>query len=134
MIYKLNSLQSKGLNKLGDVMIPGDQDLPRFSTQGYEHQAYRVLDYLPTQDAQGLMLLLGVLGLLPSFLIVCLVFMIEKMSRIRGMLGAPFRVLWIGLKGLIMTLYYSGAPLDVIGFKPFVYTGDVISPHSSQHP
>lgn len=130
----LSPLQLKGLNKLGDVYAPGDERFPSFSQLGCVVAADRVLDYLPAGDRGSLKLLLGALRFVPTGLIAAFCRLLERAPTMRGPWGGPLRFLRMGIKGLIMTLYYSGeksehfpgpTPLEVLEYRVGVYTGDL---------
>lgn len=103
----LNQLQTKGVLKVGDAVIPGDGQFPKFSDTQFIRQIDRMLDYIPADDRDGLGLLLAMFGILPEFVVLIIMQLSEKASKIPGMLGAPFRMIIIGVKGMVLTLYYS---------------------------
>lgn len=126
--------QTRGLEKLGDAYLPGDDELPSFSALGCAEHVDEVLDYLPADDRNSLKLLLGLLSITPRFKLVWLAKLLERSHNLPGPLGGGLRFLRMGLKGLVLTLYYSGktganyqgrTPLDVLGYDVGVYTGDL---------
>jgi len=132
----LTSNQLRGLDKIGDAFIPGDQDLPSFSACGCARQADRVLAYLPDTDRRDLKMLLALFRLLPGSFLVLLVRLLERGQNIAGPLGALLRLARLGLKGLVMSLYYSGqtgedytgpSSLEVLGYEVSVYLDDLRS-------
>ena len=104
----LSSIQYKGVLKLGDIMVPGSEDFPSFSAYGCAEHIDDILDHMGQGDRNDLSMLMGIFSFLPSACIRLILFMLEKTSRLPGDLGAFQRFLLMGLKGLIMTLYYSG--------------------------
>lgn len=102
----LSPLQQKGLVKLGDVVCPGDQDLPRFSRSGVHHHIDRMLDHMEKDDLEGIKLILTIFSFIPKFLIN-LVLKISELSKGGNFLLSNLRLINIGLKGMIFTLYYS---------------------------
>lgn len=101
----------KGVVKLGNVVIPGDQDFPSFEEHFKkikgEIQIDRMLDYLVAHDREGLKLLMPLISFTPSFLIKIIMNMVDNNQKYPELLARPLRFLYIGLKGLILTLYYS---------------------------
>jgi acyl-CoA reductase-like NAD-dependent aldehyde dehydrogenase len=103
----LNSWQVRGLCKLGDVIIPGDEKLPKFSNTCFVFSADKMLKYLPKDDLAGLKLLLFVFAFTPKILILILLHIIEKRDRFPAPMALPLKMLNVGLKGVVFTLYYS---------------------------
>lgn len=103
----LSPLQTRGVLKVGDAIIPGDGQFPRFSKTEFIRQIDRMLDYIPSDDRDGLCILMGVFACLPRIVILAIMQLSEWASKIPGLPGAPFRMIIIGVKGMILTLYYS---------------------------
>lgn len=97
----LNGLAWTGFQKLGAAYAPGHANLPPFSAIATRVEVDRILDFLPTQDRKDLQGLLPLFGLMPQPLVCGLVRLIgsQKLSILR--------LLDVGLKGLVHTLYYS---------------------------
>lgn len=121
----LDPRQTVALNRVGDVMIPGDGEFPRFSTLNCMSQFARISDHMPEADLKDLKLLLSILSYFPKFLIAALFHFLELAPRVPGPLGGPLRLIRIGMRGLVMTLYY-GDPrvLKIVGYDVGVYTDD----------
>ena len=125
MSKHLNSLQVKGLNKLGDRMLPGEGDLASFAGSGCASEADRILDHMPAKDLGDLKLLLALMGVLPGIMIAGFLALLEK-SPGWGAWAAPLRFVRIGVRGLIMTLYYSHPQAHrALGYQVGVYTDDL---------
>jgi acyl-CoA reductase-like NAD-dependent aldehyde dehydrogenase len=111
----LTRTQRAGLLKLGDALIPGDGDLPSFSAAGCADEIHRMLPYMTESDRQGAMIVLTVFRFLPAFLIRAIVALTDYNRYFPGPLGGALRLIQIGVKGMVMTLYYSdigsGTPL-----------------------
>jgi acyl-CoA reductase-like NAD-dependent aldehyde dehydrogenase len=103
----LTPVQLAGLLKVGDVLVPGDAGLPPFSRSGAAAHADRVLATLAEPDRRGLLALLGVLRFLPSLLVRGLLAAVGRLRGLPGAAGAPFRMLDVGLRGIVMSLYWS---------------------------
>jgi acyl-CoA reductase-like NAD-dependent aldehyde dehydrogenase len=99
--------QLKGLLKIGDVLIPGDDVLPSFSASGCATAAPRMLPYLNEGDRRGVELLLAVFRFLPRFAVRALFWLTEQHRTLPEPLAAPLRLANLGVKGVVMTLYYS---------------------------
>lgn len=107
MISKhFSRLQLRGLNRLGDVVIPGDKDLPGFSDLGVEGHIDRILDYMNEDDKSGLKLVMTIFAFCPKFLIFFILWLTEKASG-ESFIASQLRLVNTGLKGVIFTLYYS---------------------------
>jgi hypothetical protein len=121
----ISPLQLRGLNRLGDVYMPGYESLPSFSRSGCARELPRVLPHMGAGDLADLKLLLTLMGLLPSPLVRLFVAFIEWSVRWPDWVGGIFRFVRLGVRGLIFTLYYSDpATLQTIGYDVKVYTGD----------
>ncbi|GIW41458.1 MAG: hypothetical protein KatS3mg076_2035 [Candidatus Binatia bacterium] len=99
--------QFSGLLRVGDVLAPGDGDFPPFSETGAAEQADRFLAALPESDRKGLVFLLGILRFCPRPVLRAFFWALEELQSARGPLGRAVRLLVLGLKGLVWTLYYS---------------------------
>lgn len=102
----------KGLDKLGDVIIPGDEEFPRFSKTNFSNEVDRMLDHMYAEDRNGLGFLMGLIAFMPSFLVRWIVLLSEKNNAFPDFIGAPLRMIQFGLKGIILTLYYSNIEDD----------------------
>lgn len=103
----LSSTQLKGLAKVGDVLIPGDADLPSFSRSGSIEHADRMLDYMNESDRNGVKALLWLFRFTPRFKIRWILALTEKQRSFPEPLAGLCRMINLGLKGVVMTLYYS---------------------------
>lgn len=103
----LSPTQLKGLAKVGDVLIPGDDDLPSFSRSGAIEHADRMLDYMSESDRSGVMALLWLFRFTPRFKIRWILALTEKQRHMPEPLAGLCRMINLGLKGVVMTLYYS---------------------------
>jgi hypothetical protein len=103
----LKKVHIKGMEKLGKVVLPADGDFPAFSDIQAKKYLNRMIDYMYEDDRSSLLIILKLFSILPLFMINWIMHFIERGARWKGMMGAPFRMLQIGLKGLIFTIYYS---------------------------
>lgn len=113
----LDARQLGGLDKLGDVFLPGDDGgtaghaLPSFSDSGCAADIDSVLAHLPEGDRGDLGLLLRILGWLPALFVHAFVWLTEHASALPGPLGALLRFARIGTRGLVMSLYWAHPPV-----------------------
>ena len=103
----LSAIQFEGLLKVGDILIPGDDDLPSFSASGCAAQIDRMLPYITESDRNGFKAVLAVFRFLPRFAVHAILALTEQHRRFPEAIGAVLRMLNIGVKGAVMTLYYS---------------------------
>ncbi|MEW5724700.1 MAG: hypothetical protein AB1896_16425 [Thermodesulfobacteriota bacterium] len=131
---RLTPRQQRGLNKIGDALIPGDADLPPFSATGCAVHADRILAYLSEQDRHDLRTALTLFSFLPGPVLVLVLKFLELAQGLPGAVGALVRMGRVGIKGLVVSLYYSGEtgpgyqgpnPAEVIGFEVSVYLADL---------
>jgi len=105
----LTKTQLKGIEKLGNVLCPGNDVLPSFSHSGVLAQAERCYGYLTYEDKQGLGFLLRLLGVAPLFCTRLLLSLVDTANSWPGFVAPTLRLLQVGLKGFIYSLYYSDA-------------------------
>jgi len=103
----LTSVQKAGLLKVGDLFVPGGGELPSFSDSHCVEQADRMLAHMYESDRGSLCLLLAVFRFLPRFLLRGLFRLTDAQEVFPGPIGALLRMINIGVKGMVMTLYYS---------------------------
>jgi len=103
----LNATQLAGLRKVGDVLIPGDPDLPSFSRSGSIEHVDRMLDYMYESDRNGVKALLTLFRFTPRFKVRWIMALTEKQASFPEPLATVCRMINIGIKGVVMTLYYS---------------------------
>lgn len=103
----LSETQFKGLLKAGDILIPGDDDLPSFSASACAAQIDRMLPHMTESDRSGFKILLAVFRFLPRFAVRGLLALTEQHRRFPDVIGGLLRMMNIGVKGAVMTLYYS---------------------------
>jgi len=116
----------KGLNRIGDVLIPRSGDLPSFSEFGGIEHIDDVIAYAPKEDIAILNLVLKIFSFLPQRTLRWAADQMVGAWYKDGALAALLRELNIGLKGILFSCYYSGKagsryagknPLDVIGYS-----------------
>lgn len=107
MTHQLTATQARGLLRLGDVVIPGDDLLPPFSRTVAASEADRMLPYLSDADRSSLLLLLDACGRLPRPAVRALVALAAGWRRTPEPAAAALRMAHIGIKGVVHSLYWS---------------------------
>ena len=81
---------------------------------------------MPETDLKDLKMLLGILALFPALLLAWLFRALEASPAVPGPVGSILRQIRIGMRGLIMSLYYGDkSVLGKLGYKVTVYTADL---------
>jgi hypothetical protein len=104
----LDARRLRALNKLGNCLVPGDDDLPSFSRCGCSDHVDDILDYLPADDRIALGRILFLLSFVPARTLRCLLMLLEADLPLPNLVAAPLRFLRLGVRGLVLSLYYSG--------------------------
>ncbi len=100
----------KGLNRIGDILVPGDNGFPSFSEYDCIEHVDDILAYAPAEDVKDLGMVLRLLNLLPKFLLLKLVKTLAAAPQNHGPLGTLLRQLNMGVRGIVFSLYYSEKP------------------------
>lgn len=104
----LNGIQLKSLERVGNFYIPGNGRLPSFSQVGCLEHVDVVLDEVDPGDVQLMGLLLIVLRWMPGFIIEFMLSQMDQHHRYPELIAGPLRLMSLALKGVTMSLYYSG--------------------------
>ncbi len=104
----LNSRALTGLSRLGDVMLPGGEGMPRFSATGCLEHLDTLLQASHPDDVRDLGRLLWLVSLAPSVMLRGLLRLLDRAEQLPAPLAGGLRLLNVGLKGVILSLYYSG--------------------------
>ncbi len=100
----------KGLLKVGDILIPGDDEFPSFSEYGCIEHIDDVVAFAPAGDIKDLGMVLGILSALPKSMLLWLVRKMATSHTNDGPLGPLLRQLNMGIRGIVFSLYYSEKP------------------------
>lgn len=106
----LNESQIKGFFKLGDILLPGDQDLPPFSSTPAMGRLDILLDSIPEDDRKSFVDLLSIMNFLPRFIVSFIVKLSFSHSYFPAPLSGTLRMIEMGIKGIFFSLYYSHTP------------------------
>jgi hypothetical protein len=115
-----------GLNRIGDVFIPADGEMPSFSQFGGIEAIDTVIAYLPAEDVTLLNIVLTIFAVMPTGFLRWIVAQMEESLDKTGEIPSVLRQLNLGLRGIIFSCYYSGVggsgfkgnnPLDVLGYE-----------------
>jgi hypothetical protein len=115
----LGPRELSALERIGDLMLPGDSEFPSFSQTGCIAFVDDLLRSMDPKDRDDLKTLLRALSILPFPLLRAV------LKLCRTCWTPTLRLVELGLKGLVLSLYYSNktAPrysgrklFDVIGF------------------
>ena len=122
----LSNTAKKTLNRIGDIICPKNEEFPSYSEYGGIEFVDDMLSTAPASDISDLNLLLTVLAVVPNGVLRWLVKSSGESHNKEGMIATLFRQLDFGLKGIILSTYYSGIktstyngkmPTEVIGFS-----------------
>jgi len=125
----LNSLALKGLNKVGNILVPGFEEFPSFSQLGCAEFVDRIVEDLPPSDRDGVGILFMVFYFVPAFMLRGLFSFMERHANNDVLGGDILRMIRMGVRGIVFSLYYSGwsapgysgkSPLDIIGYQPTI--------------
>ncbi|MCP3939891.1 MAG: aldehyde dehydrogenase family protein [Desulfobacteraceae bacterium] len=125
--------QLKGLLKTGDVILPGTNVSPSFSSTGCINHIDRMAKYLSPDDLNGLQMVFFVLRWMPKWVITLLLKLCSHSNSFPSFIGAGLRMLEIGLKGATLSPYYANLTAsgyegnkvyDVIGWHPKFFVNE----------
>ena len=103
----LTPRQQRGLLAIGDVLIPGDEQFPSFSRSDCAAAADRIFMDMPQGDRDRVRRLLGLFRFIPRVVLRPWFACIERYEGFPESLAPTLRVLSLGIKRVVMTLYYS---------------------------
>ncbi len=116
--------QLRGLERIGDVLVPGDTRIPSFSRSGCVEHVDRLLGEMYEDDRRLLGMVLGVFAFTPRPLLSVGMRAVQAGMGWPGLLGAPMRMLDLAVKGSVMSLYWSdlgsGRLYEKMGYNPTV--------------
>ncbi|MFA6241106.1 MAG: hypothetical protein WC655_09265 [Candidatus Hydrogenedentales bacterium] len=114
------------LERVAELIVPAVDDFPSFTQLGCVEHVDDVIGSAPPKDAADLNLFLTVLYFAPTSVLRFVVRNMENADSWFEPAATTFRLLDLGLRGLVLSLYYSGkhganykgkTPAEVIGFS-----------------
>lgn len=130
----LDERQRTGLRKAGDAHVPGEGPMPSFSDVVVAAEVEQMLASMREADREGFGLLLSVFGWLPRPVVAAILRLSSRGHSLPGPIGRSLRMVDIGVKGVVMSLYYadpteSGQIHEAIGWDASIDTdvGDLES-------
>ncbi|PIQ26610.1 hypothetical protein COW36_01390 [bacterium (Candidatus Blackallbacteria) CG17_big_fil_post_rev_8_21_14_2_50_48_46] len=126
MSQYLNKTQLKGLVRLGRLMLPHSGEFPSFQELGCIEHIDEIAAYIPETDLADLKMLLTLLALMPTPGLKGLIRMMQSPDAWPESVASTLRQMDTGLRGIIMSLYYSGrkgsrysgqTPLELMGVE-----------------
>lgn len=132
-VAPLTTAQRRGLRKLGDIVIPGDHEagLPSFTDSGVAEEVHRMLAWMYESDRSAILMMLDAFARMPRPAIRGIVEATERGDRVPGPLGSALRMASFGVKGLIVSLYYSGVDRGGVVHAAIGYDA-TITPHPEE--
>lgn len=112
MIHPFSETSLKGIQKVGDILVPGDQSFPKFSDTQFLFHLHRMTDFMNADDRDGLKLLTAIFAFTPAFLIRFILLVVSKHEIFPDFIGSLLRQINLGMRGVVFTLYYSGLDGD----------------------
>jgi hypothetical protein len=121
-----NAMQLKGLVRLGNLMLPRSDEYPSFQELGCIEHIDEIAAYIPEVDLSDLKMLLGLLAVMPKMGLKGLIRMMQSPDPWPEAVASTLRQMDTGLRGIIMSLYYSGrkgsnyngqTPLELMGVE-----------------
>lgn len=103
----LSQVELRGLSKLGDIVVPGGYGLPSFSATGCISHVDKLMESTPPADVKDFKLLMKVFSIAPDFIIRGILKIVDKERAFPEPIGGLLRLLNIGIKGVVFSLYYS---------------------------
>ncbi len=121
----LSAGQQRGLKKVGDALIPGDEALPSFTASGCAVHADRMLEHMYEDDRAGVKMVLTLCAFMPRPLIRSLFALTDRFATAPAPIGGVMRLANLGIKGVVMSLYYAdvghGRVYEKIRWDPVVH-------------
>jgi len=125
MSATLSAAQRRGLDKLGNILIPGDEALPSFTDSGCAAHADRMLEHMYDDDRAAVTTVLTLCSVLPQSVVRWLFALTEHHARTPATIASLLRMANLGIKGVVVTLYYAdvgeGHVFEALGWDPVVH-------------
>jgi len=121
----LNARQLYALNRFGELMLPAHGEFPGFAELGCVQHIDLLVEHANKDDIALLKLFFSILYFKPRFAYRVVLWCMKNAEKFPAPLSPIFRTMDMGLRGLVVSLYYSGlksdsyhgkTPLEIIGF------------------
>jgi hypothetical protein len=106
----LSNKAIKGLTRIGDILIPGNNEFPSFSGYMCMDHIDDLIAYVPHSDVKDLNMVLVIFSVLPVSMLRWLTKLMASAHNNHGPAGNVLRELNIGIRGIVFSLYYSEKP------------------------
>ena len=103
----LSQTELRGLSRLGDIVVPGGYGQPSFSQTGCVSHIDELMAATPPADVKDFKLLMKAFSIAPVFVIRGILKLVDKNNRFPEPIAGLLRLLSIGIKGVVFSLYYS---------------------------
>ena len=126
MSEHLSKRQTQVIERLGSLMLPRSEEFPSFSELGCIVAIDEIMAWMPGSDLADLKLLLNILSAMPDGGLQKLIQQISNPEPWPDAVASTLRQIDTGLRGIIMSLYYSGrkgpdyagqTPLELMGVE-----------------
>lgn len=107
-----SNLQIRGIRKAGDILVPEETGFRKFSSTPFIQEIDRMADYMTDEDRSGFAFLMGLFAVLPKPVVSGVLRLAAASEGGSGALTAPLRLINLGVKGVVYTLYYSDLTPD----------------------
>lgn len=122
----LSKRQCRAIERLGNLMLPRTDEFPSFAELGCIEHIDEIVAWLPDSDLKDLKMLLNLLSVEPEFGLKLLIRLMTQPDKWPDNLASVLRQMDTGLRGIVMSLYYSGrkgsdypgpSPLELMGVE-----------------
>lgn len=122
----MNAKQLTALNRIGELMFPANGEFPGFAELGCIQHIDLLVENAPKDDIALLKMVFGVLYYKPQFVYRFILWLMRTANSWPEPFASLFRTMDMGLRGMIVSLYYSGlkgqdfkgkTPLELIGYE-----------------
>jgi hypothetical protein len=101
----------RGLARYGDLIIPGTDEMPSFSSSGCMEHLDSVTEHMDAADASDLQQATQLLAWMPRWMQRLLMQAMKRDEMLPAALGRHVRIARFNLRALILVLYYGHPPV-----------------------
>jgi len=122
----LGKKELKTLERIGDIMLPGDENFPSYSALGCVENVPALAAEADLADIADLAVFLGVLAYMPNFVLRLICALLMRANAFPEFVAVPLRQLNIALRGMVISPYFANlhgenyngkTPHEIIGFS-----------------